>query len=66
MYLPIGDNMAKFKCLLSNTVYEFTMEHDIKTMRTHPEYEEVKEEQKVEVSEEAPTKRVGRPPKDRE
>jgi hypothetical protein len=36
--------MAKFKCNHSGNVFEFTNEHDIKTMRTHSEYTEVKEE----------------------
>ena len=36
--------MAKFKCNNSGNVFEFTFEHDIKTMRTHPEYTEVLEE----------------------
>ena len=49
--------MAKFKCISSGEVYEFTMEHDIKSMRAHPEYEEV-----VEVEE--PAKKVGRPRKE--
>lgn len=34
----------KFKCKLSGGVYEFTAEHDIKTMKEHPDYEEVVEE----------------------
>lgn len=49
--------MAKFKCKLSDCVYEFTSEHDIKTMKEHPDYVEV-----VEVVEEAQVKRTaGRP-----
>lgn len=35
--------MAKFKCKQSGNIFEFSVEHDIKTMRSHPEYEEVKE-----------------------
>lgn len=35
--------MAKFKCNHSGNVFEFFSEHDIKTMRTHPEYTEVVE-----------------------
>lgn len=46
--------MAKFKCIASGEVYEFTAEHDIKSMRSHPEYQEV-----VEIEE--PAKKVGRP-----
>lgn len=33
--------MAKFSCNHSGNVFEFTNEHDIKTMRTHSEYTEV-------------------------
>ena len=38
--------MAKFKDNATGNVFEFTNEHDIQTMRTHPEYTEVKEEVK--------------------
>lgn len=49
----------KFKCKQSGNIFEFKNEHDIKTMLTHPEYEEV-QEQKQEIQE--PTvKKVGRP-----
>ena len=41
--------MAKFKCTHSGNVVEFLLDHDIKTMRTHPEYTEV-------VAEETPVK----------
>jgi hypothetical protein len=33
--------MAKFKCNHSGNIVEFLLEHDIKTMRVHPEYTEV-------------------------
>lgn len=36
--------MAKFKCKQSGNVFEFLHEHDIKTMKKHPEYTEVVEE----------------------
>jgi hypothetical protein len=36
--------MANFKCNHSGNVVEFLLDHDIKTMRTHPEYTEVVEE----------------------
>jgi hypothetical protein len=39
--------MAKFKCNHSGNVFEFLLEHDIKTMRTHTEYTEVLEETPV-------------------
>lgn len=42
--------MAKFKCIATGEIYEFTVEHDIAGLRVHPEYEEVvevvKEEEK--------------------
>jgi len=38
--------MAKFKDNATGNVFEFTTEHDIQTMRKHPEYTEVKEEVK--------------------
>lgn len=37
--------MAKFKDNQTGNVYEFTAEHDIKTMQRHPEYVEVVEEE---------------------
>lgn len=36
--------MAKFRDNASGNVFEFTQEHDIQTMRKHPEYTEVIEE----------------------
>ena len=38
--------MALFKCKQTGNVTEFIYEHDIVQMKTHPEYEEVKEEVK--------------------
>lgn len=53
---------VKFKCKSSGNVFSFELEHDIKTMRSHPEYEEVL--QKVEDTEESPTiRKPGRPKK---
>ena len=43
--------MAKFKCNHSGNIVEFLLEHDIKTMRAHPEYTEV-------VVEETPVKTI--------
>jgi hypothetical protein len=40
--------MAKFQCLATKNVYEFTQEHDIKTMREHKEYAEIIEAPKEE------------------
>lgn len=56
--------MAKFKCITSNEVYEFTAEHDIKAMRSHPEYVEVVEDTEDKMEEPiAVVKKAGRPPK---
>ncbi len=38
--------MARFKDIATGNVFEFTNEHDIQTMRKHPEYVEVVEEDK--------------------
>jgi hypothetical protein len=38
--------MAKFKDKATGNVFEFTSDHDIKTMREHSEYVEVIEEVK--------------------
>ena len=51
---------VKFKCKQSGNIFEFSVEHDIKTMRSHPEYEEVKEQvEELEIEK----KPVGRPKK---
>ena len=42
--------MAKFKDVATGNVFEFTLEHDIQTMRKHPEYTEVTEVQEVKTS----------------
>lgn len=34
---------VKFRCRLSGNVFEFENEYDIKDMRDHPQYDEVKE-----------------------
>ena len=39
--------MALFKCIQNNTVVEFEHEWDIAQMKSHPDYEEVKEEIKA-------------------
>lgn len=38
--------MAKFMCKRSGNIVEFTSEYDIQEMRKHPEYTEVKDEEK--------------------
>lgn len=54
--------MAKFKDKTTGTVIEFLEEHDIVTMRSHPEYDEVEVDN---IKEEAP-KKAGRPKKESE
>lgn len=53
----------KFKCKHSGNVFEFFTEHDIKTMRVHDEYEEVKEE---EIKTETVKKTVQKPQKSKD
>jgi hypothetical protein len=36
----------KFKDKASGCIYEFLLDHDVKQMLAHPDYEEVKEEVK--------------------
>lgn len=38
---------VRFKCKQSGNVFEFNLEHDIKTMRSHSEYIEIVEEAPV-------------------
>jgi len=33
--------MAKFQDIATGNIFEFTQDHDIQTMRKHPEYKEV-------------------------
>ena len=63
--------MAKFRCLASGNIVEFTQQVDIDSMEGHQGYEWVDEgeEQQQEVSPEPATttkKRMGRPPKNKE
>ena len=60
--------MVKFKCKHTGNIFTYTMPHDIKTMREHAEYDEVKEETRPAVeTQEVPAKRtIGRPPKQKE
>ena len=39
--------MVKFKCLLSGNIFEFYTDFDIETMREHPQYEEIEDEEEV-------------------
>ena len=62
--------MAKFRCLVSGNIVEFTQQVDIDSMEGHDGYEWVDEEDEEYVEEEEtpkPTKkRMGRPPKNRQ
>jgi hypothetical protein len=56
--------MAKFRCLVSGNIVEFTQQVDIDSMEGHEGYEWIEEDE--EYYEEVPTppkKRMGRPPK---
>ena len=61
--------MAKFRCLVSGNIVEFTQQVDIDSMEGHEGYEWVDEEEYEEATEETPKpakKRMGRPPKNRQ
>lgn len=58
--------MAKFRCLVSGNIVEFTQQVDIDSMEGHDGYELVDEENEEEYIEETPKptkKRMGRPPR---
>lgn len=56
--------MAKFRCLASGNIVEFTQQVDIDSMEGHDGYEWVNEEEELEEEVPVPTKkRMGRPPK---
>jgi len=38
--------MATFRCMQTGNTVDFDLDHDINTMRSHPDYEEVLEEVK--------------------
>jgi hypothetical protein len=57
--------MAKFRCLVSGNIVEFTQQVDIDSMEGHEGYEWIEEDEEY-YEEEVPTppkKRMGRPPK---
>ena len=59
--------MAKFRCLASGNIVEFTQQVDIDSMEGHAGYEWVDEDESEEY-EETPQpvkKRMGRPPKNK-
>ena len=60
--------MAKFRCLISGNIVEFTQQVDIDSMVGHDGYVEVVEqEQEVEAqTTEVTKKRAGRPPKNKD
>ena len=49
--------MAKFKDIATGNIFEFINAHDIETMRKHPEYTEVIQEQEPEVKKPLTTKK---------
>jgi len=58
--------MAKFRCLVSGNIVEFTQQVDIDSMEGHDGYEWIDEQEEQEEYEEVPQptkKRMGRPPK---
>ena len=59
--------MAKFRCLISGNIVEFTQQVDIDSMEGHAGYEWIDEEEELEEEEiPQPTKkRMGRPPKNK-
>lgn len=60
--------MAKFRCLISGNIVEFTQQVDIDSMEGHDGYEWVDEDEEEYVEEAPPPqkKRMGRPPKNRQ
>jgi len=59
--------MAKFRCLASGNIVEFTQQVDIDSMEGHAAYEWVDEGEDDEevVTQEPVKKRMGRPPKNK-
>ncbi len=59
--------MAKFRCLVSGNIVEFTQQVDIDSMEGHDGYEWIDEDEEEDYEEEEvptpPKKRMGRPPK---
>jgi hypothetical protein len=63
--------MAKFRCLVSGNIVEFTQQVDIDSMEGHDGYEWIDEdeedyEEEEEVLTTPPKKRMGRPPKNKD
>lgn len=64
------NSAVRFKCNQSGNIFEFFTDHDINTMRKHPEYTEIVQEQQQEetvmvelVSTSVDQPKRGRPPK---
>lgn len=60
--------MAKFRCLVSGNIVEFTQQVDIDSMEGHEGYEWIDEDEE-DYEEEVPVppkKRMGRPPKNKD
>jgi hypothetical protein len=59
--------MAKFRCLASGNIVEFTQQVDIDSMEGHAGYEWVDEDESDEevATQEPVKKRMGRPPKNK-
>jgi hypothetical protein len=55
--------MAKFRCLVSGNIVEFTQQVDIDSMEGHEGYEWIDEEEEDYEVPTPPKKRMGRPPK---
>jgi hypothetical protein len=58
--------MAKFRCLVSGNIVEFTQQVDIDSMEGHEGYEWIDEEDYEEEVPTPPKKRMGRPPKNKD
>jgi hypothetical protein len=64
-FLERENDMAKFRCLISGNIVEFTQQVDIDSMEGHSGYEWIDEDEE-DYEEEVltpPKKRMGRPPK---
>ena len=59
--------MAKFRCLVSGNIVEFTQQVDIDSMEGHDGYEWIDEEDEEDYEVPVPPKkRMGRPPKNKD
>jgi len=58
--------MAKFRCLVSGNIVEFTQQVDIDSMEGHDGYEWIDEDEEDYEVPTPPKKRMGRPPKNKD